>query len=137
MEGEIVEIPSRKLNMEPLINDSGALNPNKMHLYFEFEGGNKMFLFEHMENLFYVYTTADYKIIEFATFYNYPSAGKPYYQFTDAETPEYDEKQTLDDTEYRIYIDRVKISKGIDKEVRTPLKKHVFKNAALNFRDLN
>lgn len=90
----------------------------------------KMFLFGHMENLFYVYTTADNKIIEFATFYNFPFVGKPYYQFTDAEISEYDEMETLNYTEYRIYIDRVEISKGIDKEVRRTIKKQAFSGMA-------
>lgn len=138
IEGEMVEIPLRKLNMEPLTEDSGALNENKMHLYFEFEGGNKMFLFEHMENLFYIYTTTDLEIIEFATYYyNYPSTDKPYYQFTDVEIPEEDEKKTLNDTEYRIYIDRVEIRENTNKEVRRPIEKRVFNNATLNFRSLN
>lgn len=138
IKGETEEIPLRKLNIEALTDESGAFNENKMHLYFEFEGGNKMFLFEHMENLFYVYTTADHKIIEFVTYhYNYPSAGKPYYQFTDEETHEYDEKELLDSTDYRIYWDRVEIRKNADKKVRRPIKRQVFPSASLNFTGIN
>lgn len=98
----------------------------------------KMFLFGHMENLFYVYTTADHKIIEFVTYhYNYPSAGKPYYQFTDEETHEYDEKELFDSTDYRIYWDRVEIRKNADKKVRRPIKRQVFPSASLNFTGIN
>lgn len=138
VEGKMIEVPSRKFNTKLLYTEEGDLDPLRMHLYFELEGGNKVYLFDYMENLIYVYTTSEDKIIERMEFYSPSSDEKPYYEFAYPNIFEDGEEfmQAVKEEEsirYRIYPNRIEIRKAEVLEVKNAIKKQIFNKALEHF----